>query len=197
MSRRLGSARQSESPPRLRVEAEPVLDNVVDLPGSVETFCIDMSTTLVKMLTVRVGNRHLAEELTQEALAQAVVNWDSVSTMANPQGWVYRTALNLSASLFRRRQAERRAVKRLAIRPDPMVSLEVTDKAEFRALIQHLSRRQREVVALRFAADLSVEVTAEVMGVTSGTVKTLTHRALAQLREGLGQDIDPGVIAND
>jgi len=48
-----------------------------------------------------------------------------------------------------------------------------------------LPQRQREVVVLRFFADLSVAETARTMGTTEGTVKSQTHRALLLLRQSL------------
>jgi RNA polymerase sigma-70 factor (sigma-E family) len=48
--------------------------------------------------------------------------------------------------------------------------------------LRRLSQRQRTVLALRYFADLSEAATAELMGCTTGTVKTLTHRALKRLR---------------
>jgi RNA polymerase sigma factor (sigma-70 family) len=56
--------------------------------------------------------------------------------------------------------------------------------AERRAVLQalhRLPRRQREALVLRFYADLSEEETARVMGVSRGTVKSTTHRAIAAL----------------
>jgi len=66
------------------------------------------------------------------------------------------------------------------------------DNAEFlserdaliRAL-RALPARQREVLVLRFYADLSVEETAAAIGVSTGAVKTHTSRGLARLREAL------------
>jgi RNA polymerase sigma factor (sigma-70 family) len=47
------------------------------------------------------------------------------------------------------------------------------------AALRKLPRRQFEAVVLRYYLDLSVEETAEVMGISPGTVKSATHRALA------------------
>jgi len=47
------------------------------------------------------------------------------------------------------------------------------------AALWTLPRRQREAVVLRYYLDLSVDETARVMGVSPGTVKSATHRALA------------------
>jgi RNA polymerase sigma factor (sigma-70 family) len=54
--------------------------------------------------------------------------------------------------------------------------------------VKLLSPRQREVVVLRFFADLSVSETAQASGSSPGTVKTHTSRALARLRELLADD---------
>ncbi|MST32508.1 hypothetical protein GHK86_07205 [Acidimicrobiaceae bacterium USS-CC1] len=52
--------------------------------------------------------------------------------------------------------------------------------------------RQRDAVALRYVADLSVEDTAKVMGCAPGTVKALTHQALAAMRIRLREEADDG-----
>lgn len=49
------------------------------------------------------------------------------------------------------------------------------------AALQQLTEEQREVVVLRFVADLPLEEVAELTGRTSGAVKSMQHRALAQL----------------
>ena len=54
--------------------------------------------------------------------------------------------------------------------------------------VKLLARRQREVVVLRFFADLSVSETAAAIGSSQGSVKTHTSRALASLREVLADD---------
>lgn len=71
-------------------------------------FCDRVSGRLVGSLTLYCGDRHLAEELAQEALARAWERWPAVSRMASPEGWAFRTAMNLARSGFRRRRIERR-----------------------------------------------------------------------------------------
>ena len=53
------------------------------------------------------------------------------------------------------------------------------------AALRKLPRRQFEVVILRYYLDLSVEETAQVMGINTGTVKSATHRALAAIGAAL------------
>ena len=63
-----------------------------------------------------------------------------------------------------------------------------------RALCE-LTAEQREVVALRFVADLSIEAVATLTGRSPGAVKALQHRALAALAEHLGNAGSPPIAA--
>jgi len=59
------------------------------------------------------------------------------------------------------------------------------------ALVQALrllSGRQRDVIVLRYLADMSEAEVARTLGVSSGAVKTHVHRGLARLRSALGRD---------
>jgi RNA polymerase sigma factor (sigma-70 family) len=62
----------------------------------------------------------------------------------------------------------------------------IADRDELIAALARLPERQREVLVLRFYADLSVIETAEAVGASEGTVKSSTSRALERMRELLG-----------
>lgn len=66
------------------------------------------------------------------------------------------------------------------------------DRVAVTAALRKLPGRQRVAVALRYFADLSVEDTAKVMGCAPGTVKALTHQALAAIRIRLREEPDDG-----
>jgi RNA polymerase sigma factor (sigma-70 family) len=65
----------------------------------------------------------------------------------------------------------------------------VVDRAALRQALAALPGRQREVMVLRFFADLSVAETAATLRMSEGTVKTHTSRAVARLRQALGEQI--------
>lgn len=151
-----------------------------------ETFVRALYPQLRGLLRLHTGDRDLADELTQETLARVWERWSRVSVMASPQGYAYRIALNLARSWFRRRSRERRAIARIG----PLAVVDEPAAAEHlatRAAVLKLSRRQREVVLLRYYAGLSVDETADVLRCAPGTVKTHTHRALAQLGAQLNE----------
>lgn len=157
-------------------------------------FFDEVKNPLVGALTIRTGDRLIAEDLAQEAIARAWADWSRVSAMSNPRGWVFRVGLNLAASHWRRAASRRRAERadehdRTTVVERGPELLAVEDLA-VRAALQQLSRRQQEVVILRYYVRLDVNETAEALGIAPGTVKTQSHRALAKLRAVLGDDDD-------
>jgi RNA polymerase sigma-70 factor (sigma-E family) len=129
-----------------------------------------------------LGDRHDAQDLTQEALARAFARWRRVG--AYDEAWITRVATNLALGEVRRRGRSRRSA------PDPAGSPEVdalvAQRAELVEVLRSLSRRQREVVALRYLADLPEVEVARALGCSIGTVKQHASRGLAALRIALG-----------
>lgn len=105
--------------------------------------------------------------------------------------WVFRIAHNRMTDAFRRRsrrpQIADRAPPTVVAPPDPAP---VDD--ELIAALQQLGEDQREVVVLRFVADLSLEDVAQITGRNVNAVKAMQHRALANLRRALAVDA-PGL----
>ena len=154
------------------------------------SFCASEFPNLVRGLSLYVGDVHTAEELAQEALLRACQHWGRVSELESPGGWVWRVAVNLANSGFRRRQAERRATNRLAHAPVHGDDSDTAVSLVLRSAIRELPDRQRLAVVLRFVMDLSIEQTAERMAVSSDAVRSLTKRATATLRGRLSTQSD-------
>jgi len=62
------------------------------------------------------------------------------------------------------------------------------DRAAFQRAAAQLTALQREVIALRFAAGLSIRETADAMGRSEGAIKNLQHHAVRALRRAIGRD---------
>jgi RNA polymerase sigma factor (sigma-70 family) len=165
-------------------QASSCVDALGDAPAR---FCEAQYGRLVGALTVYTGDRDLAQDLAQEALVRACVHWRRVSRMAAPGAWLHRVALNLANSNWSRRQAEERARARVAAeRPGP--ARDGNDALFVRSAIVGLPVRQRTALVLRYYADLPVREVAALMHCRSGTVKALTHQAIASLRQQLGAE---------
>ena len=157
--------------------------------------CAAIGPRLVGSLTLFCGDRALAEELAQEALARAYERWPRVSTMESPAAWTYRVAFNLARSAARRRAAERRASRRLATElqlplPDAAAAIAV------REAVLALPPRQRAAIVARYFGQLSVAESAAALGCAEGTVRALTAQAVAALRRSGLIDVDEEVTTD-
>ncbi|GAQ66711.1 RNA polymerase sigma-E factor [Streptomyces scabiei] len=127
-----------------------------------------------------------AEDLLQTALAKTYVAWERIEDHRALDGYVRRALLNTRTSQWRKRKVDEFACDEL---PEPE-GTQAADPAEQQALhdamwraIMKLPARQRAMVVLRYYEDLSEVQTAEVLGVSVGTVKSAVSRALGKLRE--------------
>ncbi len=148
---------------------------------SFELFYSQTRDDCFRALLVTVRDVDEAADLVDEAYTRAVARWASVESHPAPVAWVLRTALNLHRDRWRRRTLR----VRLAPVPQPVPAPELPVDPHLIAALWSLPDRQRQVVALRVILDLDTRRTAEVLGITTGTVTTHLHRGLATLREKL------------
>lgn len=156
-------------------------------PQSFVAFCEQQHPRLVSALHLYCGDLDLAQDVAQEALEKAGRRWSRVQAMQAPGGWVYRVAVNLANSHFRRRRAERRANARVFSGVEPAGhDADVADALAVRAAVLRLPASQRSAVVLRFYLQEPVARIAEILGVPVGTAKSHVHRGVAALRSELG-----------
>lgn len=133
-----------------------------------------------------IGDRGEAEHVAQEALARAYVRWDRIA--GYDEAWVTRVSTNLAIGHWRRHRGDpRRAVD------TPVAADHLAERLDLAHALRRLPKRQREVLALRYLADLTEAQTAERMGCSVGTVKQHASRALRAMRHLLG-DGTAGVV---
>jgi RNA polymerase sigma-70 factor (sigma-E family) len=143
---------------------------------------------LVGLLALYVGDVPTAEDLAQEAFVRLHQHWPRVRTMSSPRGWLSTVGVNLARSWWRRHFAQQRAQRRLAARPELAADQEPADVLAMRAAVSALPHRQRAALVLRYYAGLSITETARQLHCAEGTVKSLTHRAIATLRGSFAMD---------
>jgi RNA polymerase sigma-70 factor (sigma-E family) len=169
--------------------------------ASVTALYAEHALGLVRLAVVMTGDRAAAEDIVQDAFLGLYRRWDRLPEMTAPLAYLRVSVVNGCKSALRRRS-------RFGLWPgaglandldEAVPAADLAESAEASVLLSEeqrtvaaalwkLPRRQREAVVLRYYLDLSIEETAQVMGISPGTVKSATHRALAAvgrtLREG-------------
>lgn len=135
------------------------------------------------------GDAHDAEDLVQTALVKVVPHWARVAS--DPEPYVRRALVTTNVSRWRRRRW--REVHTEAVPDEPGVAPATDERLEMGRALAQLAPGQRAVVVLRYYEDLTERQTAELLGVSVGTVKSQARDALARLRlllPDLAPDLD-------
>lgn len=152
---------------------------------------------LVRTAFGLVGDWAVAEQLVQDAFLRLWRRWSWLRDPQAAPAYLHRTVVNLARAVIRRRVSERRALARGGFnnRDDcPENAAEPHVELALRLAIETLPFRKRACVVLRYLAGMSEAETADALGVSVGTVKSQTHKALRQLRELLDE---PAELASD
>lgn len=159
----------------------------MELDPSFDEFVSRGSARLLRSAYLLTGDRAHAEDLLQTTLVRTARRWQTAR--AAPDAYAHRVLVNLLRDRHRR-MGRRVTELPLAARDERLGAARdhsdaVVDRDAIIGAVKLLAPRQREVVVLRFYADLSVADTAAAIGASEGAVKTHTSRALARLREVL------------
>jgi RNA polymerase sigma-70 factor (sigma-E family) len=129
------------------------------------------------------GDAHRADDLVQIALAKAYVAWPRLERAGNVDAYVRRILVNAHIDDTRRGWRHERPGLDQVDEAAPASASESND--ELWAALRALAPGQRQVVVLRHYWGLTVEETADDLGISPGTVKSQTSDALARLRRVL------------
>jgi RNA polymerase sigma-70 factor (ECF subfamily) len=146
---------------------------------------------LFSFLAYRTGDRSLAEDLLADAFERALRSRGRFDRRkGSERTWLYSIALNLLRDHARRAAAEGRALERVGgpaeTAPDPGMA-GVEDRDEVQRALATLAPEEREAIALRFGAELTVPEIAEALREPLTTVEGRVYRALRKLRGELAE----------
>ncbi len=140
-------------------------------------------------------SEHHAQDCVQETFLRLWAEYRRGTEIANPRAWAYRTLYRVAMDEHRLRRRMFGLVARLTDRPsvrdhgpDPAVADRLTVWAE----VARLPPRQRQVVYLRFHADLPYDSIADVLGISAGAARAHASFGLATIRQRLEPDTRPG-----
>lgn len=150
-------------------------------PQGFREFVVAATPRLTRTAYLLTGDRQLAEDLLQSTLARVWPRWNTIAAEA-ADAYVHTVMVRLSSAWWRRRWRGEIPTAELPDRAAPSAD-QPDDALVLAAAMRRLPIGQRRAVALRYAADLSVEQVAAVLGCSTGTVKSQCARGLARLRE--------------
>jgi len=149
---------------------------------------------LIRLAIVMLGERTAAEDVVQDAFFGLYRHWDRLTDTANALSYARSAVLNGCRNVLRVRSRPAR-LEAAAMVGEPVVgesaeavTLVGEEHQEVLTAIRALPDRQREALVLRYYLDLSEEETARAMGISRGTVKSTTSRAVAALARLLKED---------
>jgi RNA polymerase sigma-70 factor (ECF subfamily) len=129
-----------------------------------------------------------AEDVTAQAFERAYRKRGRFDARrGSPRAWLFGIARNAALDELRRRK--RAATAEIPAPPPAPGPDELAEQAARREAVRRalsrLAARDREVIALRYHAELSTAELAAVLGVSQTNAGTLLHRAMTKLRESL------------
>ncbi|MEO6197702.1 MAG: sigma-70 family RNA polymerase sigma factor [Dehalococcoidia bacterium] len=146
-----------------------------------------------RYILARTGNQYDAEDLAEEVFMKVLEAIDRFQWREAPfSAWLFRIAHNAVISKRRKETSRGKSIQLTDIYatdadgPEILVESRLAVR-EVMAAAQKLPDAQRQVIALRFGAGLTVAETARAMGKGDGNVKVIQHKAIAKLREMMGQ----------
>ncbi|MBB5868926.1 RNA polymerase sigma-70 factor (sigma-E family) [Allocatelliglobosispora scoriae] len=125
---------------------------------------------------------HTADDLVAVTIGKIYRHWKRVSQADNPDAYAQRILtrswLDEQRRPWRRRENSQARLPETELPPTD----DISDRDSLDQLLASLGPRQRAVVVLRYYLDHSVEETAEILGISTGTVKSQSARGLQTLR---------------
>jgi len=172
------------------------VEETVDAPGDVaasaigepldfEEFVTLRGPALVRLARGLLKDPHLAEDVVQDVLARALLQWSRVSAARDVDAYVRRMVVNACTSWFRRAARRERVTDQPLVLDRPVGDRtdQFVDRDLLIALLRRLPTKQRAVLVLRHYEGLADTDIALTLGCSEVTVRSNAHRGLARLRE--------------
>ena len=163
-------------------------DGLATPAGTFEEFFEATHRRLFTALCLVTGERYEAEEIAQEAFLRVLEHWERVAELEDPESYVFRVAMNVFRSRYRRAALAVR--RRLSLAPpafDDLAAVEARD--EVIRLLRPLPPRQRAAVLATSILDLSADEAGHLLGIRPATVRALASRARTRMKD---EAVDPG-----
>lgn len=145
---------------------------------------------IYRFILFKIGNNEEAKDLTAETFLRCWNHINQNKPIVNLNALLYSIGRNLVIDFYRKRKAEKEISEEIIeIIPDAKAekvlnNIEIKSESEavFRALDQ-IEGRYKEILILKFIDELTNKEISEIMGMSSGNVRVLQHRAMEALKK--------------
>jgi RNA polymerase sigma-70 factor (sigma-E family) len=144
---------------------------------------------MLRLATGLVDEVSVAEDVVQDAFAATYRRWEAIRDRQAAAGYLRTAVVNGSRSVLRRRITARKHLRCVVDEPVDAADhslLRIAEGDRVLVAMSMLPDRQREVLTLRYVAELSDADIAQATGLSEGGVRSASSRALAALRMTLG-----------
>lgn len=152
-------------------------------------FAAAQLTGLLRPAFYLTGSWHEAQDLVQTSLVKMYLAWPRLGPDVDRHLYARKVLVNTYRAGLRRTWRRREALV-----PEPLGGVAydregLTEERDWqRALLMTLPPKQRAVIVLRYLQDLTIQQTADCLGISAGTVKSQTSDALVTLRRAIATE---------
>lgn len=157
-----------------------------DANADFDAFMSATWASLFRTAYLLTGDYQLAEDLLQTAYAKVFLSWSRVSTMEKPVAYTRKVVTNQAMSWWRRRSSSEVPTSEIPSGLDAGHEDRITQASVVWAALASLPSKQRAVMVLRYYEDLSEAEIADMLDISTGSVKSHASAARAVLAQRLG-----------
>lgn len=153
-----------------------------------EELCVLYAEKVCRFAAVVAGRNGDPEDIAQDALLKAIARLDRFDpNRGSMDAWLWRIVVNTARDATRRERLRRLLAERLGRHDSSVVdpeevAIDSLSAAELLAAISRLGPRDRQLLALRFVADLDTRSVGEIVGLSAESARRAIGRALERLR---------------
>jgi RNA polymerase sigma-70 factor (sigma-E family) len=152
-------------------------------------FAAARSGALFRTAWLLCGDWHLAEDLVQETLGRLYSRWSKVAQADQPAAYANTVLVRVFLTQRRRLSSRERPTAGIDRVDRPVEDADVSLRLTLLNALGRLDRKDRVLLVLRYWEDLDAPTTAALVGMTPAAVRTRSARALARLRDVLGESL--------
>jgi RNA polymerase sigma-70 factor (sigma-E family) len=144
--------------------------------------------SLARLALLMLGDRDAAQDVVQDAFFGLYRRWDKLASVGAAPAYLRASVLNGCRTLLKKRSRPALHAVEEPLESAEAALMHTEEQRAMLAAIRRLPARQREALVLRYYLDMTEDQAAQAMGVSRGTVKSATSRAVAAVGRMLKEE---------